>query len=256
MKKFNFEMKEKLIKKIFLSISLLLMLVMTACGSTASGTQVSSTQTSDSLPVATQLVVGTLNLEGTEQAVTGEQASELLLMWQVYQTLSSSAAAQAEIDGLIEQIQETMTAEQMEAIAGMNLTQQDIFAVMQEQGVGMGQARQSSSGSSSTQSGGGFASPDGGMAGGAPADGGAPMDGGMAGMAGAEAGTGTDQGQDTEASPSVGETAGVPATLVEALIQLLEQKAGSCADGTTLAPGEEFVKTREFQNTGSCDWTD
>lgn len=28
------------------------------------------------------------------------------------------------------------------------------------------------------------------------------------------------------------------------------------ADGTVLAPGKEFVKTWEFQNTGSCDWSE
>lgn len=28
------------------------------------------------------------------------------------------------------------------------------------------------------------------------------------------------------------------------------------ADGTVLAPGETFVKTWEFQNTGSCDWSE
>jgi cell division septation protein DedD len=28
------------------------------------------------------------------------------------------------------------------------------------------------------------------------------------------------------------------------------------ADGTVLAPGESFVKTWEFQNTGSCDWNE
>jgi hypothetical protein len=27
-------------------------------------------------------------------------------------------------------------------------------------------------------------------------------------------------------------------------------------DGTVLAPGEEFVKTWKFQNTGSCDWSE
>jgi hypothetical protein len=30
----------------------------------------------------------------------------------------------------------------------------------------------------------------------------------------------------------------------------------SIADGTVLAPGEEFVKTWKFQNTGSCDWSE
>jgi len=172
-------------KIIFPPVLLLFTLIMTGCGSA----QVNPTQASDDVPVATMLVIGTLQLEGTQQAVTDEQAGKLLPMWQVYQSVSSSAAAQAEIDGLVEQIQETMTSEQMEAIAGTNLTQQDIFAVMQEQGVGRGQAQQSSSGSNSTQSGGGFTPPDGGMAGGVPPDGGAPMDGGMAGMGGAGAGT-------------------------------------------------------------------
>lgn len=215
-------------KKVFLSLSLLLALVLTACGTTASRMQGSSSPTSDSLPGATKLVVGTLNLEGTDQAVTGEQAGELLLMWQVYQSLSnSSSAAQAEIDGLVEQIQETMTAGQMEAISGMNLTQQDIFALMQEQGGSMGQTRQSSSASSSTQNGGGFAPPEGGMDGGVPPEGGAggaPVDGGMAG---AGPGTGTNQVDDTVAGTDAGRTASAPAPLVEALIQVLEQRAGS-----------------------------
>ncbi len=213
-------------KKIFLPILLFCTLIVTACGST----QVEPTQANNDLPVATMLVIGTLQLEGTQQAVTGEQAKELLPMWQVYQSLTtSSASAQAEIDGLVEQIQETMTVEQMESIAAMNLTQQEIFAVMQEQGGGLGQARQNSSSSSSTQSGGGFAMPDeGGMpGGGAPAGGGAPMEGDMPGMGGEGPIPGTEQNQVAEADPGVGGTTGVPAALVEALIRVLEQKAGS-----------------------------
>jgi len=174
-------------KIIFPPVLLLFTLIMTGCGSA----QVNPTQASDDVPVATMLVIGTLQLEGTQQAVTDEQAGKLLPMWQVYQSLTnSSTAAQTEIDGLVEQIRETMTAGQMEAIAGTNLNQQDIFAVMQELGVGRGQAQQSSSGSNSTQSDGGFTPPDGGMAG-VPADGVAPPDGGMAGMGGAGAGTDT-----------------------------------------------------------------
>jgi hypothetical protein len=81
-------------------------------------------------------VVGTLQLEGTEQAVTSEQAQELLPMWQVYQDISnSSTAAQSEIDGLVEQIQETMSAGQMQAITVMNLTQQDVSATIQAQNI-------------------------------------------------------------------------------------------------------------------------
>jgi len=94
-------------KKIFPPVLLLFTLIMTACGSA----QVNPTQASDDVPVATMLVIGTLQLEGTQQAVTDEQAGELLPMWQVYQSLTnSSTAAQAEIDGLVEQIRETMTS--------------------------------------------------------------------------------------------------------------------------------------------------
>jgi len=198
---------------------------LTACGIT----QTDSPQAKDSLPVATQLALGTLKLDGTEQAVTSEQANELLVMWQVYQELTSSyTAAQEEIDDLVDQIGETMTAEQKESISAMNLNQQDIFAIMQEQGVGMVQVRQNNGNGSSTQSGGGFVPPDGGMAGGPPDAGmasGAPPDGGMTGLDDAEPGVSTGQSQAPAAGPGLGGSAGVPTVLVEALIQLLEQRA-------------------------------
>ena len=218
-------------KKILLTTLLLLILTLTACNGASNTSQVSSTQEGATLPAATQLIVGTLKLDGTGQVVTSEQANELLIMWQVYQDLiSSDTAAQEEIDGLVEQIQETMTTEQMKAISAMNLTQQDVFTLMQEQGVGMGQVQQSSNSNSSTQSGGGFAPPDGGMMGGPPDGGGAPPDGGMgdmAGMGGAGPGASTDQTRGTGAGSGIGGNAGIPSVLIDALIQLLEQKAES-----------------------------
>lgn len=215
-------------KKNLLPILLLFTLSVTACGSAQSN----PAQASTDLPTETILVVGTLKLEGTQQAVSGEQAKELLVMWQVYQSLSSSGtAAQAEINGLVKQVQGTMTSEQIKTISAMNLTQQDVFAVMQEQEGSMGQPRQSSSGSSSTQSNDGFAPPDGGMAGGAPPEGsmagGAPPDGDILDMGGAGQSPNTDQSREAGANPGTGGSANVPTALVEALIQVLEQKAGS-----------------------------
>jgi protein-disulfide isomerase len=218
-------------RKILLIILLLFTLTMSACGGVSGEIQANSTQASTDLPIETKLVVGTLKLEGTEQAVTSEQAKGLLVMWQVYQELlSSDTAAQAEIDCLIEQIQETMTAEQMKAVSAMNLTQQDVFALIQEQGVEMGQVQPGGSGSDATFS----FSPDGGsMGGSAPPDagmaGGVPPDGGMAGMSDAGPGTSTDQNQEAGAGPGAGAGgfADAPIALVEALIQVLEQKAGS-----------------------------
>ena len=88
----------------------LLILILTACNA-SNGPQLASASSNN-------------KLDGTEQAVTSKQAQELLPMWQVYQDISnSSTAAQSEVDGLVEQIQETMSAGQMQAITVMNLTQ-------------------------------------------------------------------------------------------------------------------------------------
>ena len=186
----------------------------------------------DALSTETQLVLGTLRLDGTEQAVTADQANELLVMWQVYQDLNSSdTAAQEEIHGLVEQIQEMMTIEQMKAISAMNLTQQDVFALMQEQGVSLGQVQQSNN-NSVTQNGGGVAPPDGGMVGGPPdagggLAGGVPPDGGIGGIGSSGSSTSTSQTQDMEAGLGVGGSAGVPSALVDELIQYLEQIAST-----------------------------
>jgi hypothetical protein len=227
----SFNSKGNPMKITFLYPLLIFAFVLTACSGADSANQAGSTRESAALPTATQLVVGTLKLDGTGQAVTADQANELLVMWQVYQDLTSSdTAAQAEIDGLVEQIQDTMTTDQMSAINAMNLTQQDVFALMQERGAGLGQVRQSSN-SSSAQSGGGFAPPDGGMAGGPP-DGGnmpsdAPPDGGIGGMGDAGPGASASQAQDTGAVPDAGSFAGVPTALVDALIQYLGKIASA-----------------------------
>ena len=53
-----------------------------------------------------EMVVGTFKLEGTDNAVTADQAAKLLPLWQVYKDLSAStSAAQEEVDALAEQIQ-------------------------------------------------------------------------------------------------------------------------------------------------------
>jgi hypothetical protein len=93
------------------------------------------------LPVQAQLIVGTLQLEESGTAVTREQAAELIPLWKAVRSLSSSdTAAQAELEALTDQVQETMTAEQLQAIAAMQLTQEDLFGVMQELGIGPGGA--------------------------------------------------------------------------------------------------------------------
>jgi hypothetical protein len=173
-----------------------------------------------------ELVVGTLKLEGTDEAVTREQAAELLPLWQVYQDLiTSDTAAQAEIDGLTKQIQEAMTDSQLESINAMKLTQADVMAVMQAQGSAVASVPR---GDANTDQG-NNAFPGGGFAGGMPSGGpgGMPDGGFMPGgiVVGGTQGAGTPQAEGQQ--PRGRGTGGVPAPLLNALVEYLEKKAAS-----------------------------
>ncbi len=203
-------------KKTIILLTLLAALL-TACTG-ASSAQVNPTQTGTDLSAETQLAVGTLKLEDTNEALTDEQAGELLVLWKAYKALSTSdIAAQAELDGLNDQIQETMTTAQLDTISAMDLTQQDVFSLMENQDVGPESSQQSGS---AVQMDAGFAPSDGGgMAGGTPPDG-----GGMDVMAG----TGLDMGAtstsgDTQTVSSTSASTTVPTVLVNTLISTLEQ---------------------------------
>jgi len=124
--------------KIILPLLLILIPLLSACSgaatNTASNTQ--GTPSSQAMPLPEKLALGTLKLEGTANAVTAKQASDLLPLWQVYSSLlTSDTAAQEEKDALAQQIQETMSAGQIKAIDNLNLTQRDVFASMQQLGI-------------------------------------------------------------------------------------------------------------------------
>jgi len=209
-------------KNIPWTLALILALTLTACGaSTATGGAGSTAQADSTSALSTEekLILGTFQLEGTEQAVTAAQAAELLPLWQVYQDLlTSDTAAQAEIDALLEQIQETMTAEQMQAINAMDLSQQDVFAMMQEQGVGMSVSSSTTTTGNSSQSGGMTPQEGGGdMGAGAPPDtGGMPM--------GDTGGSSTVTAQNDSANTTPMNPA---SPLIEVLIELLQSKVNA-----------------------------
>jgi hypothetical protein len=199
-------------KKILFTFLIIFTIVLTACSTSSTDTAIGSTNAD--LPIAAQLAVGTLNLTGTDQTVTIEQAEDLVVYWETYRQLTQSdTAAQAEFDGLVAQIEETLTADQMQAITDMNITQQDVLASMQGVTVAA-----SSSGVSTVST-----MTD--SAGGPPADGGgAPPDGGMpADMSGAAPASSTDQTQSTQTGSSAAGTTGVPSALIEAVIQSLQE---------------------------------
>jgi hypothetical protein len=208
-------------KKLLFSTLVILAIALTGCTSSVAGNPTGSSN--NVLPTETQLAVGTLKLTGTDQDVTADQAKELVVYWEVYQKLSQSeTAAQAEIDGLTAQIQETMTDGQMNAITAMNITQQDVLTSMQ----GVTDVS-SNTGDSTISLPSGSASGGGMPAGGPPADGGgAPLDGGgmPSDMSGAAQAPGTDQSQSSQANSGSTVIAEVPSALVEAVIQALQQK--------------------------------
>jgi hypothetical protein len=83
------------------------------------------------LPASSQLAVGTFMLEGTGNAITAEQAAALLPLWQAIE--SGSLQGDAELNAVLKQIEGAMTAEQLAAIAAMQLTGEAMREWMQEQ---------------------------------------------------------------------------------------------------------------------------
>lgn len=85
------------------------------------------------------LSLGTLELDGTPQEITPEQAASLLPLWQaLLGTQKSGAAAQAEVSALLEQIESSLTPEQLAAINALQLTQADMQTWAAASGVTMG----------------------------------------------------------------------------------------------------------------------
>jgi hypothetical protein len=105
------------------------------------------------LPASTQLVLGTFELEGTDNAVTPEQAKTLLPLWKVLQ--GGSLQNSAETNAVLKQIEGVMTVEQLVAIASMQLSMEDLASWMQEQGVNLAPPSDAAAGSA------GFAPPNG-----------------------------------------------------------------------------------------------
>lgn len=138
-------------KKIILSFTILTIftLIMTACSGTnnqggqnsadaGQGQDQGQGQGFSNRPISPQmqLAVGTFKLEGTPQAVDAKEAAQLIPLWQLFGQLeTSSSSAQQEVSATLDQIKSTMTADQINAINAMNLTNRDAFTFMQQQGI-------------------------------------------------------------------------------------------------------------------------
>jgi hypothetical protein len=174
------------------------------------------------LNAASQLMLGTLRLEGADNAITAEQAALLLpvveaLPGRVLQSDAERNAAWAYIEA-------HLTPAQTSAIAGMHLTQDDLSAWTRESGRGAGFAPvPSGAGPQATP--------------GAPPSSGSAFPGGRGtspaiGTRSAQFGRGTPQagGASRATFGGVGAGSGQDTLLLNALIRLLAQKsAGSAA---------------------------
>ena len=212
---------------VILTAFVLMFVACQASGGEGATTAVSGRLTmdyADALPVQSQLILGTLNLEGTEQAVDEAEAAELLPLWQAVQSLGQSdTTAEAEITAVLNQIQDTMSDEQIAAIAAMQLTADDVQTIMQEQGFRFGpRGNNGVEGEQGQDRGGfgGFAAPPGG----GPPSGG-PPGGGQFGGPGGLANLSEDE-RATRLAERFGNGDATSQFLVNPLIALLQVKTG------------------------------
>jgi hypothetical protein len=174
----------------------------------------------NAVSIEMQLVLGTIKLEGTELAITKDQAGFLIPLWTNFKTISQSmmpapagpgqdpasstlppnnAETQAQLEELARQIQTIMTPEQLGYIASLQITQDIARTIMQEQGLTMGNPR--------------------------PGDGGQPPQGGM--LQGTP-GAGPDgQFQAPPSDQDRQRSSMIPTELIDQLIQLLQNKTAS-----------------------------
>jgi len=107
----------------------------TPTGDGTGGTgQVELTSGVDGLDAGDRLALGTLQLEGTEDAVTPAQATKLLPLWQM--VAGGSLQSEAETNAVLAQVEGAMTEAQLAAIDAQLLTSESIQSWMQEQGFG------------------------------------------------------------------------------------------------------------------------
>ena len=88
------------------------------------------------IPVSLKLALGTLNLDGSSNEVSAEEAVALLPLWKAVRSLGSSdTVATEEMNALYDQIQETMSSDQVVAIDEMQLTRESMTEISQKLGI-------------------------------------------------------------------------------------------------------------------------
>ena len=219
-------------KIIALTITIITALILTACGSAANSASTNSNSASTAVPQqggsqigglsGLQLAAGMIKLDGTSNAITAQEASQLLPLWQTLQqdkgTPVSTGNTQntpgarpntgmmQQISAQLTSIENAMTPAQLQAITAMNLSRQDIFAAFQQAGISMG----GPGGGNGVQSGNGTFTPP------------------FQGTPGAFRGNGNFGQNGTPRPGGRGGFGGyIPPSVVNGIVQYLQQKASS-----------------------------
>lgn len=233
-------------KRVTLFISIMMILLLVACGNSgANQTQLAQapvneqTEQFDFQPeesLESKLVLGSLMLEESDMAITSEQAEELLPLWTLYENLlESDTAADAEIDAVVNSIEDAMTVDQIEYIEDMQMGSDEMRQIMEDLGIGFG-IRGGQEGEDEGNLPENFTPPGGDFGGAMPGQG--PGEGAGGGPPGEGGGFGGPGGGSVELSPEQQETAEAMRTerggggrgifanteLINALIELLEGK--------------------------------
>jgi hypothetical protein len=143
-------MKTKLLPLLLI----LLMIVLSACSGENATAAVDSTDAateegtdsaettpgtgqSGEMDDSNQLILGTLMLDGTDNAVTQDQAEEMLPLWQLYQAMSTEdTTASEELEAILNQIEGLFTAEQLAAMEELDYS--DPTQMMEQLGLELG----------------------------------------------------------------------------------------------------------------------
>lgn len=98
-----------------------------------------STDYDNAIPFPMQFMIGILQLEDTDLAVTSSQAKSFLTVLNfLKETSTNTSATQEQIDSLVAEAQSILTEEQIQGIAAMQITQETARSVLQKLGDGMG----------------------------------------------------------------------------------------------------------------------
>jgi hypothetical protein len=149
----------EMIRKIFFIVTALAMLLLSACSaapaassgqtntdtSASAGTPAAQDQAGQTRqfspqdqPIEQKLAMGTLKLEGTDLAVTAEQAQALLPLWKAVKAFSASENVSTdEVNAVYTQIQEAMSEAQLASIKELSISPEEMQALMKELGVEM-----------------------------------------------------------------------------------------------------------------------